>query len=472
MKISLAAIAVATAAIASSAWAQSPAPEPALAYTVLASDKLIQLSRDLLINPKAWGEVAKFNQLKNPDFIKPGQRIQIPLRLLKYQAATGRVISVSGDARVGGAPATVGMPLPEGSRLQTGTNSSAMVELGDGSKITMMPNTLADVVNNRSYLMRDAGASASTTWFSGLIRLTQGALEAAALTGVKRADPLKVETPTSLVGVRGTRFRVAYEDPASRNARTEVIEGLVRADNPAQQSGADLPKGTGAVINPAQREVRVVQLLAAPNLDTLPGEINKPQALWPMPVLQGAEAFRVQVARDAQFAQIVRDMRVTTASVDLSSLDNATWYARVRGIDAQGLEGFDASRLIEVKTPPPTPAPVVRWRVVSATLSQKNGENRLTWVPAMADGQPVKAADFLTDIATDIAFTQGLQSQRSTEPSLVLGPMAAGTYYVRLRANLTDNGMTESGVYRMDISPNWGITVFDSGFPLVPVAVR
>lgn len=471
MKFALAAIAFATAAISDAAWAQSPKTEaePALAYTVQASDKLIRMARDLLVNPKAWGEVAKFNQLKNPDLITPGQRIQIPLRLLKYQPATGRVISVAGDARVGGAPATVGMPLTEGSRLQTGANSSVMVELGDGSKITMLPNTLADVVNNRSYLMRDAGASTSTTWFSGLIRLTQGALEAAALAGLKRADPLKVETPTSLVGVRGTKFRVAYEDPASRNARTEVVEGLVRADNPAQQSGADLPKGTGAVINPTQREVRVVQLLAAPNLDALPGEVSKPQALWPMPVLQGAEAFRVQVASDPQFAQIVRDLRVTTASVDLSSLDNATWYARVRGIDAQGLEGFDSSRLIEVRTPPPAP---VRWRVVSATLSQKNGENRLSWVPEMANGQPVMAVDYITDIATDIAFTQGLQTRRSAEPSLLLGPIAAGTYYVRLRANFADSGLIESGVYRMDISPNWGVTVFDSGFPLVPVSLR
>ena len=471
MKFAFAAIAFAATALSSGIWAQSPATEPALAYTVQASDKLIVLARDLLVNPKAWGEVAKFNQLKNPDLIKPGQRIQIPLRLLKYNPASARVISVAGDARLGGAPATVGMPLTEGSRLQTGSNSSVVVELGDGSKITMLPNTLADVVNNRSYLMRDAGASASTTWFSGLIRLTQGALEAAALAGHQRASPLTIETPTSLVGVRGTKFRVAYEDPASRNARTEVVEGLVRADNPAQQSGADLPKGTGAVINPTQREVRVVQLLAAPNLDALPGEVSKPQALWPMPVLQGAEAFRVQVASDPQFAQIVRDLRVTTASVDLSSLDNATWYARVRGIDSQGLEGFDANRLIEVKTPPPPPAPV-RWRVVSATLNQQNGENRLSWVPEMANGQPVMAVDYMTDIATDIAFSQGLQTLRSTEPSLLLGPITAGTYYVRLRANLANSGLIESGVYRMDISPNWGVTVFDSGFPLVPVSQR
>ena len=82
------------------------------------------------------------------------------------------------------------------------------------------------------------------------------------------------------------------------------------------------------------------------------------------------------------------------------------------------------------------------------------------------------AVDYMTDIATDIAFSQGLQTLRSTEPSLLLGPITAGTYYVRLRANLANSGLIESGVYRMDISPNWGVTMFDSGFPLVPVSQR
>ena len=52
----------------------------------------------------------------------------------------------------------------------------------------------------------------------------------------------EIVTPVAISAVRGTQFRVAFEDPAARNARTEVVEGLVRADNPAQQSGADLPR--------------------------------------------------------------------------------------------------------------------------------------------------------------------------------------------------------------------------------------
>lgn len=117
--------------------APAPAPEPSLPYTVKPSDKLIRLSRDLLVTPGAWGEVARFNQMKDPNFIKPGQRLNIPLRLLKFQPAQARVVSVAGDARLAGAAATVGMAVPEGARLQTGANSSAVVQLGDGTQVKL-----------------------------------------------------------------------------------------------------------------------------------------------------------------------------------------------------------------------------------------------------------------------------------------------------------------------------------------------
>ena len=451
--------------------AQTPAPapaastEPSLPYTVKPSDKLIRLTRDLLVSPRAWNEVAKFNQMKDPNFIKPGQQINIPLRLLKFQPAQARIISVAGDVQLAGAPATVGMAVPEGARLVTGANSSAVVQLGDGSQVKMLPQTLADVVNNREYAMRDASASGSTTWFSGFIRLSQGALETLAATIQRRATPLQIETPTSLVGVRGTQFRVAYDDPASRNARTEVVEGKVRADNPAQQSGADLPGGTGAKINPAEREVRVVKLLPAPDLSALPAELNKPQALLPMPALPGAASFRVQVASDEKFDQIVRDLKVTTASVDLGALANSNWYTRVRGIDADGIEGFDSVKLVAIKEP-------IRWRLTSSTLSLRDGQNRLVWTTQLDNGRPLPTQRFRVELAADAAFATVLLRQEAAEPAMLLGALKPGTYYLRLVPLLADGKTLDAAEYRMDLSANWGETVFDNGFPLVPLASR
>ena len=357
--------------------APAPAAEPSLPYTVKPKDKLIVFSGQILNNPQDWPEVARFNSLKNPNLIAPGQVINIPTRLMKSQAVEGKVISTYGDVKLAGNAAAVGNPIAEGSKLQTGPNSSAVVELADGSRITLLPNTLAELVTSRNYAGRDAASSGSTNLFSGLIRLAQGTLDMLASKTARRATPLQVETPTSLIGVRGTQFRVAYEDPVNKTARTEVLEGLVRADNPSQNVGADLPQGKGAVINAASKEIRVADLLKAPDLSAISADILKPLALWPMPALEGAKSYRVQIAVDDTFSKIVRDLVVTNGRADLANLPNGGWFARVRGIDADGLEGYDSAKAVQVVLPPPPFVPPTQWSINADRLDVFDGRHIL-----------------------------------------------------------------------------------------------
>ncbi len=300
--------------------------------------------------------------------------------------------------------------------------------------------------------MRDSSKSGSTNWFSGLMRLSEGSLEALASKTANRAKDLQVETPTSLVGVRGTEFRVAFDDPLGKAARTEVIEGLVRADNTAQASGADLPKGTGAVVNPAEKEVKVVVLLPAPDLAGIPSEVLKPQGNWPMPTLVGATAYSVQVASDEQFDKIVRSLKVSgNASADLSSLPNGNWFARVRGIDAVGLEGFNSVKLIAVKDG--------EWRVTYSSMSVVNSKTVLGWDGQLASGQAMADSIYTATLASDAALTQSVVTVRSTDgkPSLVLGDLKPGVYYIRLQ----NAAGLRSQTYRFELSGNWVQTVFD-----------
>ena len=433
--------------------------EPSLPYVVQPSDKLIRLSRDMLVSPQAWNEVARYNQLKNPDLIMPGQKIDIPLRLLKSTAAGGKVISAEGDVTLGGNAVLPGAAIVDGSRVKTGANSSAVLELGDGSRIKVLPNSLADVVTNRNYVMRSTTAGGSTNWFSGLMRLATGTLEALASKVSQRATPLQIETPTSLVGVRGTEFRVAFDDPASNSARTEVIEGKVRADNPAQQVGADLPTGTGAVVKPLEREIKVVVLLPAPDLSNIPAEILKPPGNWPMPAVIGATAYRVQVASDDKFDKIVRDLKVTSDSADLASLANGNWFARVRGIDGVGLEGFDTVKLITVKDG--------QWRVSYSSMSLVNGKTVLSWIGQQASGQAMTGSSYSALLARDEALTQGPVTIAGTgsAPRLDLGDLKPGVYFIRLQSN---SGMS-SDIYRFEIPVTWGKSVFDQTSSLQPV---
>ncbi len=340
-------------------------------------DKLIVFGAELLRQPADWAEVARFNKLRNPNVIRPGQTLAIPIRLMKPGPVSGKVLSVYGDVQVNGSQTEAGAVLNEGAQLKTGANSSAVIELADGSRVTLLPNTLAELATSRGYAARNAGSGVSTTWFSGLIRLMQGALDAVAAKLANRATPLQIQTPTSLVGVRGTQFRVAYDDPATQNARTEVLEGLVRADNSAQGSGASLPAGKGAVLNPAVKDIKVVDLLKAPDLSGTPADILKPLALWPMPNLEAASSYRVQIAADESFSKIVRDLVVTNGTADLANLPNGAWFARVRGIDAGGLEGYDSIKAVQVLLPPPPELPPRQWTVSGDRIELYNGRHIL-----------------------------------------------------------------------------------------------
>ena len=431
--------------------AQTPAKEPSLPYVVRPSDNLSKFGREMLTSPRAWNDVAKFNQLKNPDVIFPGQQLNIPLRFLKSKAASGKVISAEGDVTLGGSAMQPGAALADGAKIKTGVNSSAVIELGDGSRVKILPSSLAEVVTNRDYAIRDSSKSGSTNWFSGLMRLSEGALEALASKTAKRAKEFQIETPTSLVGVRGTEFRVAFDDPLGKAARTEVIEGLVRADNPAQASGADLPKGTGAVVNPAEKEVKVVLLLPAPDLAGIPSEVLKPQGSWPMPTLAGAKAYLVQVASDEQFDKIVRNLKVDTGAVDLGSLPNGNWFARVRGIDGVGLEGFNSVKLIAVKDG--------EWRVTYSSMSVVDGKTVLSWSGQQAGGQAMVDSNYSAILASDAALTQSMLTIQGNDgkPSLVLGDLKPGVYYIRLQ----NTAGLRSQTLRFELSGNWAQTVFD-----------
>ncbi|MBI2768895.1 MAG: FecR domain-containing protein [Burkholderiales bacterium] len=435
------------------AWAQNaaaPAPEPSLPFVVQKSDKLIRLSRDLLIRPTDWAEVARFNGMPDPNLIFPGQKLNIPLRLMKSKPAAARVVSAEGTVTLGGAPVAAGAALVEGARLETGPNSSAVIELGDGSRVKLLPRTLAEVLANRDYAMRDASASRSTNWFSGAMRLAQGALETVAARIANRAQPLEVKTPTSTIGVRGTEFRVAFDDPATRNARTEVIEGRVQADNSEQKSSADVPGGKGALVNPAEREIKVVPLLPAPDLSASPAEVLKPLGNWPLPVLAGAAAFRVQVASDDKFEKIVRDLKVATAgAVELGSLDIANWYARVRGIDADGIEGFDAVKPLAVKA---------RLRVTDSSMQHRNGRTELRFTLDAAAAGPIQAV-----LSRERTMAQPVLQATLAETRWDLGALPQGTYYVQFRVG-TPPVVTEA--YELEITDSWGLTVFDSSFSL------
>jgi hypothetical protein len=443
--------------------------EPYASYTVKAEDTVATLSRSLLSDPHKWAELVQLNGIATG--LQAGQVIQVPKSLLNFNsqpriALPGKVISTVGDVKVGGVAVLAGAAVAEGTRLETGANGSAVVQLGDGSRVQLMPKTLADVTTQHGYALRDPASSASTTWFSGAIRLVSGVLDTLANKQASRASPLVITTPTSVVGVRGTHFRVAFEDPASGTARTEVLEGKVQADNPVQNATVALNTGFGAAIKPDEREIKAVPLLPALATTQLPNQVLRivgagneaVQAAWIVGQVPGAQGYRAQFASDDKFAAIQGDFKSSSSALDVKALPNGNYFARVRGIDPAGIEGYDAVQLVQIQTAAPQSSALWTRDIVLRAMAEyaPNG----VWLKVKAQSTDTPAT-VLVQTAQDAMFTQALVTLPvAADGSVLLPPLAPGQRrYVRFAGTSPQGLSASSPVYVLDIPANWGSTV-------------
>lgn len=410
--------------------------ETVVEWTVTEGDTLTSLSSNLLVTPQAWREVARLNRLLNPAYVVPGQVLRIPLRLVKSTAIEARVVSVVGDVRAGGNPVAEGSPLPEGQALQTGPGSSAVVQLGDGSRVQLPPSSLAEVTANRQYgaapgaVPVGVGSSSgpAANWFAGALRVLRGSVEIFA-TKVLRAKPLEVTTPTAVVGVRGTHYRVTVGEAAAQPTRSEVLEGLVRFERADRVFGADLAAGYGATIDTAVPAPIVRQLPGAPDLSGLPARFERPLVRFELP--GETSPVRVQVARDSAFLRLVSDQRVPAGTeVRIAGLEDGNWFVRARRVDTSELEGFDTARPFVLKARPEPPATLTP----RASGKQTAGSVQFAWA------QNTEARSAQLQISEDAAFTRlVLNSDRIADASLALPLTTPGTYYWRM-ASVRANG--------------------------------
>jgi len=83
----------------------------------------------------------------------------------------------------------------------------------------------------------------------------------------------------------------------------------------------------------------------------------------------------------------VRDLKVATATADLSTLPVGTWQVRVRSIDAGTIEGYDSIRQVNLRAPD-------RSRVTGSRLTLQQGRALLAWSGHSATGHPVALRAF------------------------------------------------------------------------------
>lgn len=126
------------------------------------------------------------------------------------EARAGTLKSVRGNVRVLGLddssrPASPGDGLAPIDRLVTGPDSGASVVLRDGTRIVVGPSSRLDLKEfHFDSTTQDGGILVSL--LRGSLRMVTG------LIGKTNPDAVRVETPTAVIGIRGTDF-IVQADP-------------------------------------------------------------------------------------------------------------------------------------------------------------------------------------------------------------------------------------------------------------------
>lgn len=121
----------------------------------------------------------------------------------QVKTAKGTVHIERGDQRL---PAAPGMPVRQHDRVVTGADGSVGILFDDESRLSSGPGSALEI-NQFSFNTKDQPDVFETTLHRGTLSAVSGKIVR------KSPDAMRVRTPTTILGVRGTEFLVKVLNP-------------------------------------------------------------------------------------------------------------------------------------------------------------------------------------------------------------------------------------------------------------------
>lgn len=318
-------------------------------YTVRPGDNLWTISETYLVSMDYWQPLGRLNRIVDPLRIPPGTRLQIPLPWLKIRPLSAHAVAAAGTVWVESATGQrrsvqPGMALNAGDRLSTESDGSLTLRFADDSTLLLQKNSIL--------VLDSLSAYGDTGMVDTRLRLQQGRANHQVVPAPGGAS-YEIGTPVASSAVRGTEFRTAA-DPVDGITRTEVLDGRVALSGAARTVILDAHEGS--LVRPGKAPTAPVRLLPPPDLGSIPTVLEQSPVPLQLPSLRGAVSYRVQIAPDAGFQQLLYDAVVATPRFRGPDLADGNYVLRMCGIDARGLDGLCAEHPIRVNARPAPPA--------------------------------------------------------------------------------------------------------------------
>ncbi|RKP46870.1 FecR domain-containing protein [Trinickia fusca] len=335
-------------------------PEATVSYVTKEGDTLLAVADHYLRGVDAWHALARLNKLDAPRRLPAGLVLKLPARLLRHELLTVRVAALSGPVERSSAngPFTPLQPdasIVEGETVRTGQNGFVTLEFGDGTHTSLPPNSTIEL-----HTLRKTALTGAT---ERVIDLQRGEVVNGVTHATRKDDRFEIHSPSVVAGVRGTHFRVNYERSATM---VEVLDGTVAVDEAGQaESEAPIASaipssapfcpmpstlqlvhgGFGNITRESGSVGAPVKLLPPPEL-TDPAKIqDEATVAFDVAPLPASRGYRLQIGRDADLLDAIREARVDGPHASFTDLPDGTYFLRISAIDAEGLEGMP--RIVE-----------------------------------------------------------------------------------------------------------------------------
>ena len=307
--------------------------DPTFELTVTKGDFLINICKKYLENSKGWPEIGALNSLKNPDRIYPGQRLLIPVRLLRGIPLACEVTFLKGDVRVRKEsmgpwiPLRLGDRMTEGNSVQTGHESAVELTFEDGATFFLRPDTLLKV----EIAQRKTPVHILQDFFMDVGRVF---VRIRGATGIDSRR--KIRTPSAVASTRGTEFRVSVDSEGS--TRSEVLKGTIEVG--AGNQSIVLQEDEGTWVKRGEPPLSPRRLLPPP----MPVDLKPIYKQIPFQItfeqIKDSPQLRVMVSVDQDSKNIVQEKVIPTGeAMDISGLQDGAYYLFTQSIDGVGLEG-------------------------------------------------------------------------------------------------------------------------------------
>ena len=309
-----------------------------IAYKVKSGDTLLELSRKYFVSSAGISQVARINLLEDADRITVGQTLAIPRQSVKHWSSVARVMGMSCASSYtpeqGSTKLLVGTPLHEGALIKVPAGCHTALLLEDSS-IMRLPS---GAVLKLSTLRKNALEKAPEV----RLELANGRVELDVMKERSPLTPFEIRTPRSVMGVRGTQFRVGFS-PETQSSLVEVTEGIVKTQGNADLESVDLTQGMGVTIDPLGKASAPEALLPPPRYASFSKSASHPtEVSVQLQHMDNAGSFQADIATTANLSGLRRTQQWATPEFRIDRLINQAMFYQVAAISKNGLLGSPA----------------------------------------------------------------------------------------------------------------------------------